>query len=303
MNYKRIYGEFIANRKGLEAVIAGYSEVHHIVPRCLGGGDESGNLIRLTAEDHFFAHVLLAKVHGGELWSALSMMCIGRSDCGHRYLRSMRKHFAIARERAGIQHSKKMKGYFAGERHPMFGKPCSELAKQKTRERHAAGLNPMASAEARQKVSSALKGRVFNSDHRRKISESRTGWKDSEATRAKKSATHTGMKQSPEAIEKTRAFHTGRKKSQAQVEKMRAANLGKKLSEETKKKISDRWATDGHPRGMLGKKHDPAFGEMMKRLNAGKRDYARRHGVSARTVTRSMIECDKQSYPPAHSAT
>lgn len=73
MDYQRIYREFIADRKRRD-VPEGYSERHHIVPRCMGGGDEANNIIRLTPEDHYFAHVLLAKIHGGKLWLSLVAM-------------------------------------------------------------------------------------------------------------------------------------------------------------------------------------------------------------------------------------
>ena len=34
-------------------------EVHHILPRCLGGGDEPSNLVRLWPDEHLKAHRLL----------------------------------------------------------------------------------------------------------------------------------------------------------------------------------------------------------------------------------------------------
>jgi hypothetical protein len=37
-----------------------YSEIHHIIPRCMGGNDEPDNLIALDAATHFDAHLLLA---------------------------------------------------------------------------------------------------------------------------------------------------------------------------------------------------------------------------------------------------
>lgn len=78
MNYERIYREFIADRRS--KAVTGYSEVHHIRPRCMGGADEASNLIGLTPEDHFFAHLLLAKAFGGRNWSALyAMVNLGRS--------------------------------------------------------------------------------------------------------------------------------------------------------------------------------------------------------------------------------
>jgi len=77
MNYQKIYQDFITSRREREAAIVGYSEKHHIVPKALGGGNEKANLIRLTPEDHFFAHLLLAKTHGGVLWSPIAIMSGG----------------------------------------------------------------------------------------------------------------------------------------------------------------------------------------------------------------------------------
>lgn len=75
MNYARIYEEFIQDRKTKFLPEGTYTEKHHIKPRCLGGGDESENIIRLTPEDHYFAHLLMAKAYGGKLWAAVYAMC------------------------------------------------------------------------------------------------------------------------------------------------------------------------------------------------------------------------------------
>lgn len=72
MNYSRVYLDFIESRRGREPL--GYSELHHITPRSVGGGDELDNLIRLSLGDHYFAHLLVAKIHGGKLWTALFLM-------------------------------------------------------------------------------------------------------------------------------------------------------------------------------------------------------------------------------------
>jgi hypothetical protein len=40
----------------------GYVEKHHIVPKCIGGTDESINLVFLTAKEHFVCHHLLTKM-------------------------------------------------------------------------------------------------------------------------------------------------------------------------------------------------------------------------------------------------
>lgn len=75
MDYSRIYRAFIADRKQKQKTARlGYFERHHIIPRSLGGSDDAENLIDLIPEDHFFAHLLLARIHGGYMWSAVFLM-------------------------------------------------------------------------------------------------------------------------------------------------------------------------------------------------------------------------------------
>lgn len=62
MNYHRIYREFIRDRLS-KPVPEGYTETHHNEPRILGGDNSAQNLVELTPEDHFFAHLLLARMH------------------------------------------------------------------------------------------------------------------------------------------------------------------------------------------------------------------------------------------------
>lgn len=74
MDYKKIYDDFIKDRRLKENRIKGYFERHHIIPRALGGDNSKPNLIKLTPEDHYFAHLLLAKIHGGGMWKALFLL-------------------------------------------------------------------------------------------------------------------------------------------------------------------------------------------------------------------------------------
>jgi hypothetical protein len=61
MNYKKIHNNIIDKRRALGDP-SGYSELHHILPRSLGGSDAKDNLIRLTAREHFLVHFLLWKM-------------------------------------------------------------------------------------------------------------------------------------------------------------------------------------------------------------------------------------------------
>jgi hypothetical protein len=91
MNYQRIYAAFIDDRKDRQPSAPAYFEKHHILPRSLGGDDEASNIIRLTPEDHFFAHLLLAKMHGGTLWAPIAFM-VGGSRKDYRPTHSRRQH-------------------------------------------------------------------------------------------------------------------------------------------------------------------------------------------------------------------
>lgn len=71
MNYRQIYDNLMAKARlrGLDkAALKGYYEKHHVMPRCLGGGDEDGNLVLLTFKEHKLAHRLLTKICTGRAY-------------------------------------------------------------------------------------------------------------------------------------------------------------------------------------------------------------------------------------------
>lgn len=97
MNYQAIYAAFIDDRRTKEAALkdsGAYSERHHIIPRAHAGDDSAENLIRLTPEDHFFAHLLVAKIYGGKMWLAVVLMTASHSKC---YGESRKLHGYAAR--------------------------------------------------------------------------------------------------------------------------------------------------------------------------------------------------------------
>lgn len=278
MNYSKIYADFITSRRERESEIVGYSEKHHIIPRALGGGNEKSNLIRLIPLDHIRAHILLAKIHGGSMWVAV-----------FRMTRASSRHVVSKKELHEIAFARKMHGITCrGDKHPMWGIPCSELAKQKTKARHAAGFNPMNTQEARDKVSAALRGRVRTAEHSRRISESKLGITDSDETRTRKKLARTGLKQSAEhnlAISKSL---TGVKKSAKHVANMIAAITGRKLSKEhaEKNRIHLNIIRGS---AFTGYSHTDATKKRMSDVNHAKKEYALRFGVSPKYVSITMM--------------
>jgi len=63
-HYFNRYQKFIKTIKKLgERAFDGYTETHHIVPKCLKGTDDIDNLLVLTLREHFLAHWLLWRAY------------------------------------------------------------------------------------------------------------------------------------------------------------------------------------------------------------------------------------------------
>ena len=61
-----------------------FVEVHHILPRCLGGSDDENNLVCFTPEEHFVAHQLLLKIYPNEPKLAYGALMMTTDKYGHR---------------------------------------------------------------------------------------------------------------------------------------------------------------------------------------------------------------------------
>jgi hypothetical protein len=213
MNYINVYSQLISHAK-LRGKVDGYKERHHVIPKALGGDNSENNLVDLTAREHFIAHMLLAKIHGGSMWHAVSML---RGNDGF-YLNS--RLYEIARKEVAKQVSDRFKGVPKTEETKLkislskVGKPQPKEAVEKMRKtltgRPATGKSLDAlhahrhlawTPEAQLKKSAALKGRDVS------------GWihKVAEANRGRKPPAHVieafvkrikGKKQTPEQVAK-----------------------------------------------------------------------------------------------------
>lgn len=65
--YKKIYYNIVEKRKQFPISKENeYCESHHIIPKCLGGTDDSENIVNLTAREHLVVHKLLTKCTEGK---------------------------------------------------------------------------------------------------------------------------------------------------------------------------------------------------------------------------------------------
>ena len=91
MDYLKIYNNLIENRKANQNS-GEYCEIHHILPRCLGGTDDKDNLIKLTYREHYVAHWLLTKIYPKEPKIYYGFLCMLRDPHGCRKLTSRMVH-------------------------------------------------------------------------------------------------------------------------------------------------------------------------------------------------------------------
>lgn len=173
MDYSKIYSQLIERAKNRE--LDCYIEIHHIVPRCFGGSDESSNLVKLTAREHFIAHLLLCKIYPNHkgLRLALWMMVNVKDKNQERYFPNSRLYEMIR-----IEYSKSIKGI----NNPNYNKRHSDDTKKKMSQK----------AKERIGEKNSFYGKTHSLETKEKIKGSVTGLKHSEETRKKMSEDRKG---------------------------------------------------------------------------------------------------------------
>lgn len=85
-----------------------YTERHHVVPKCLGGGNDKTNIVRLTPEEHYVAHQLLVKLYPhsqGLAWAVVGMTAVTKNQPGRK-----NKMYGWLRKRYAASVSERCKG-------------------------------------------------------------------------------------------------------------------------------------------------------------------------------------------------
>lgn len=188
MNYQRIYNEIV--ERGKTRKLTSYKEKHHIIPRCMGGTDESENIVELTATEHFICHKLLTEIYPNEnglhyaSWMMITMKDVLGRDyrVGSREYQRLRENIIVSEEtKQKISQIRIERGIGKGESNGMYGKTHTsearriqsekargythtEDAKRRMSESHI-GMSPSnkgmpTSDVVKKKISDALQGRV-----------------------------------------------------------------------------------------------------------------------------------------------
>lgn len=109
MNYAAIY-ERLMNRARTR-ILTGYSERHHVVPKCQGGNNKRDNLVYLTPEEHYVAHQLLVKIFPNQTGLLNAAQIMGST-------RTTNKLYGWLRRKYAASQSKKLTGTGS----PTYGK-------------------------------------------------------------------------------------------------------------------------------------------------------------------------------------
>jgi len=103
MDYLKIYENLMERSRN--RTLHEYKEKHHIIPKCLGGNDNIDNLVSLTPEEHYIAHLLLVKIYpkNSKLIFAANMMA-NRNNKSYGWIKRL---FSIEQSNSmtGYKHS------------------------------------------------------------------------------------------------------------------------------------------------------------------------------------------------------
>lgn len=175
MNYLEVY-ELIIN-KYRQYPANGYVENHHIIPRCIGGTDHQDNLVKLPARAHFVAHLLLARIYGGNLIIAAFLMSKDGRHGNRKY------------EWLRVQYSKRNSQRMMGNK-MMLGKKASLETRQKLSVARMGNTN----AAGNKGNTAWNKGKTISEETKEKIRRGNLGQKRSAESKARCSAAQMGNK-------------------------------------------------------------------------------------------------------------
>jgi hypothetical protein len=205
MNYALAYQKLIAHAQK-RVCINGYVERHHVFPKSLGGTDDSSNLVALTAREHFIAHMLLARMYGGTMWYAITIMA--------KDGRGSSRSFEIARKKLstlmkGNKNTLGRKATDAEKEHmskSRKGKKGHVQSEETRKLLSIANTGKKLSDATKAKLSEVQKGKSKPQGFGEKVSQSLKGKPRSEETKAKLSAHYASLREAKKLI--GLAFHS-----------------------------------------------------------------------------------------------
>lgn len=182
--YSKWYFLLVNSRKHITRTDC-YIELHHIIPKSLGGRDTDENCVYLTAREHYIAHLLLVKITEGQDKSkmAFALKCMSnfKNKYHERYIPPSkiydieRKHFSEAISEIQKGHLTYLKKHSEESKKKIsvtMKKNLSEMTKEENAIRVKNSMNaPHTYTDSRrEKISKALIGKKLSDDTKKKLS-------------------------------------------------------------------------------------------------------------------------------------
>lgn len=193
MNYLKIYNQLIERAQNRQ--LQCYCEIHHIIPKCIGGSDDPINLISLTPEEHYLAHQLLIKIHPDNhlLLYAAQMMTVSNKNI-KSVIRTQNKLYGWIKrkvsksksiQRTGYKHTEETKIKIGNAHRGRKNKPISEDHKERIREANRARVRKPWADDSRNHMSEIAKKRKPSKESNEKRRQKLLGRTFSEETKQK----------------------------------------------------------------------------------------------------------------------
>ena len=172
-----------------------YYELHHIVPKSMGGGDDRDNLVLLTAREHYIAHLLLTKCTEGKAKAKmfLAFNRIVNSNSLDKEIKTSRLYQYLRENFAKVSSEMNTGRVMSDEQRMQLsiarkGKPKPPRSEEHKRNLSKANKGKITSDETKQKISVSLTGKQHTEETKRKLSlakKGKPGRKQSEETKQK----------------------------------------------------------------------------------------------------------------------
>jgi hypothetical protein len=172
MDYLKAHNVIIENAKNRK-IPNGYVEVHHIIPKSMGGSNNKTNLVTLTGKEHFLIHWLLYKIYKNQAmafaWSRMTSVKKNNkryTSKSFEYAKMAKSKFMsiLSKTRVVTEETKEKC------RKAKLGKSYSDMGRSETPLR-----NRPISDEHKEKISKGNKGNTYTEEQIKRFSESKKG--------------------------------------------------------------------------------------------------------------------------------
>jgi hypothetical protein len=255
--YKRWYEQIVITAQARTLPDNTYFEKHHIIPQSIGGSNKKINLAKLTAREHFICHRLLTRFLTGKAKMKMSfatwIMMTNNNPHQKRYKVTSRIYEFVKKEMVAVQQTEEHR------------KKVSEGIKKSPNIKPPWNTGIPMTAEQKEKLSNANKGKKFPPEQAAKIVAKIIATKEKNGTMRKPGT----WSPSPGAIAKMRTT-VAEKKAAGWVN----PNIGKKASQETVAKMKQLWTPEKRKQAReikLGKKLKPEHLENLRKAQATRR--------------------------------